>query len=143
MRTAIRQYEHPQGLRPGMRHSGQFTPGEDARRFTRKTNDGRSIAGIAREYTHEAVEFLFAVMRGDHADARVGDRVRASELLLAYAWGRPITSVQMDVNAGPKEVGNLTRAELQKLIAAQVPQALNESPVLDGFTVSSTVKTDC
>jgi hypothetical protein len=135
----VRQYDHPQGLRPGMRHDGQFKAGDDERRFTRKTSDGRSIASIAREYTQEAVEFLYAVMRGEHGDAKVGDRVRSSELLLAYGWGRPVTSVQMEVTAVPKEVGNLTRADLQRLIAGELPRPSDEASDIDASTVASAV----
>jgi hypothetical protein len=111
-----RMYEHPQGLRPGMRHNGQFQTGNDGRRFVQKLANGRTLASYAREYTQEAVEVLVSVVKGDMADVRPSDRIRAAEILLDRGHGKAPQVVQLEPS--PATVVNMTRAELRAIAAA-------------------------
>lgn len=112
------------GLKPGQRHGGSFKEGYDERRLPsfqpRFTVEGRTIASIARQHTDEALGLLVRVLRGEYTEAKVSDQVRASELVLAYGWGRPVNTVQMEVTAGNRAVNRLSNAELEAVVAGQL-----------------------
>ena len=116
MSVEAREYLHPQGLRPGMRHEGQFKPGNDPKRFpSRRLPDGRTLASLARDYTEESVNVLVSVARGEMTGVRPSDRVRAAEILLDRGWGKPKenVAVELTVNSLP----TLTRDQLRAIAA--------------------------
>lgn len=106
-----------------MRHSGMFKPGEDARRpetfQPRRMPDGRTLASIARQYTEESVNVLVQVIRGELEGVKVGEQLRAAEILLDRGWGKAVSVVAMDVNDN-RELGSLSRAELMVIAAGAV-----------------------
>lgn len=118
-----KEYLYPQGLRPGMRHSGSFQPGTDPRRLEnfqpRRLPDGRTLASIARQYTEESVMVLVQVVRGEMEGVKVGDQLRAAEILLDRGWGKAVSVVAMDVNDN-RQMGTLSRAELMVIAAGAV-----------------------
>lgn len=100
MHAEAKEYPHPQGLRPGMRHEGQFKVGNEVRRLhpPRRLPDGTTLASYARKYSAEAVDFLASVMRGQVPDAKVSERLRATEMLLDRGFGKPTETVQIDLS---------------------------------------------
>lgn len=126
MQMAIKpkEYLYPQGLRPGMRHSGSFQPGVDTRRLEnfqpRRLPDGRTLASIARQYTEDSVNVLVSVVRGEMEGVKVGDQLRAAEILLDRGWGKAVSVVAMDVAASGQQMATLSRAELMVIAAGAV-----------------------
>jgi hypothetical protein len=118
-----KEYLFPQGLRPGMRHTGSFQPGNDPRRLEnfqpRRLPDGRTLASIARQYTEDSVNILVSVVRGELAGVKVGDQLKAAEILLDRGWGKAVSVVAMDVNDS-RQMGALSRAELMVIAAGAV-----------------------
>ena len=77
----------------------------------------RTIRELAKAYTPEALEALKAALKNK------GERVRAAEVLLAYAWGKPTQKVEVD---------SLT---LEALVLRSLgePRAIDNSPpVVEG-----------
>lgn len=123
MATKQKEYLHPQGLRPGMRHSGSFQPGNDPRRpenfQPRKLPNGRTLASLARDYTEDSVNVLVSVVRGQMEGVKVGDQLRAAEILLDRGWGKAVSVVAMEVQDS-RNLGALSRAELMVIAAGNV-----------------------
>ncbi|MFT3842129.1 MAG: hypothetical protein QM723_34380 [Myxococcaceae bacterium] len=74
-------------------NSTSFKPGQVA-------NPGGRPKGIkelrakCREVTQEVVEFWVATM--NNLKAKGADRLRASENIMAYGWGRPLQKIEVD-----------------------------------------------
>ena len=118
MTTGTKVYLHPQGLRPGMRHEGQFKP-------QRILPNGRTLASLARDYTEESVNVLVSVINGQMADVKPSDRIRAAEVLLDRGWGKARETVQLELT--PSSVGSLTRAELRAIASGALPAIEGEA----------------
>jgi hypothetical protein len=80
----------------------------------------RDVQALAREYSSPAIRTLGELMRSDATPP--GVRVRAAELLLDRAWGRPLQST---VSAN-LDVRQLTDAELIEII--REGEAMRELP---------------
>lgn len=130
MTQEAKEYEHPQGLRPGMRHSGQFKAGNDVRRFARYLSNGRTLASIARDHTETAVNVLVQVATGVMPDVKPSDRVRAAELLLDRGHGKATQVVQLD--ASQATIVKLTTEQLERIAAGALPAIEGESTVVTG-----------
>lgn len=122
-----------------MRHSGSFQPGNDPRRpehfQPRRLPDGRTLASIARQYTEESVNVLVQVVRGELEGVKVGEQLRAAEILLDRGWGKAVSVVAMDVNDS-REMGALSRAELMVIAAGAVIEG-QATDITAGITVSA------
>ena len=133
-------YLYPQGLRPGMRHEGQFKAGEDERRLLppRRLPNGRTLASLARDYTEESVNVLVSVVTGTMSDVKPSDRIRAAEILLDRGWGKPKETVQLELTTA--NVTTLTRDQLRAIAAGAFNPPI-EGEVTD-VTGSLTVQPD-
>jgi len=117
-------YLHPQGLRPGMRHEGQFKP-------QRVLPNGRTLASLARAYTVESVDVLVSVITGAMADVKPSDRIKAAEILLDRGWGKATQVLQLEPS--PATVVNLTRDQLRQIAAgALLPPIDGEASLVTG-----------
>lgn len=101
-----------------MVHSGSFKPGNDARRYAQYLPNGRTLASLARDYTEDAVNVLVSVVKGDMADVKVSDRIRAAEILLDRGYGKAKETVQLELTTS--NVTTLTRDQLRAIAAGAV-----------------------
>lgn len=118
MNAEPKTYLHPQGLRPGMRHEGQFKP-------QRLLPNGRTLASLARDYTEDSVNVLVSVVTGQMADVKPSDRIKAAEVLLDRGWGKARETVQLELTTA--NVGSLTRAELRAIAYGALPPIEGEA----------------
>ena len=131
MNAELKTYRFPQGLRPGMRHEGQFKP-------QRLLPNGRTLASLARDYTEESVNVLVSVVTGQMTDVRPSDRIRAAEILLDRGWGKPTETVQLELSAA--NVRGLTTTELMAIASGALPPIDGEATVV---TTSLPPQHDC
>jgi hypothetical protein len=86
----------------------------------------RDVQALARQYSSEAVGTLRELMRDDATPP--GVRVRAAELLLDRAWGRPLQST-ISANL---DVRQLSDEELIAMISeSQIPELPAPAPMIE------------
>lgn len=86
---------------------GRFGPGRSGNPGGRPKVQ-RSLRGLARSWTDEALGVIADVMRSSKVDRA---RLAAAELLLAYGWGRP------SAGASPNQAQGEVLAQMENILA--------------------------
>ena len=123
-------------------HPGMFGHGRDPRNVeasakgaaVRWSKDRRTVVAMAQEARPEAFETVLGIMRDPAVEPPT--RLRAGELILAYADGRPRQS--LDVSVGPRELSALSNDELEATArGAPLPfQLTHKGEVIDAEVVA-------
>jgi hypothetical protein len=79
-----------------------------------------SLARMCRKMTPDVVQLLHTIIKGEHPDATVGDRLKAAQLVLDRGFGRAVSVVEMHVTETPKDVRQLSREQLVRLANGEV-----------------------
>lgn len=81
----------------------------------------RSVESLAREYTEDAVETIASIMRDDSVFADPSHRLKAAEMLLDRAHGKPTSvSVQLPPNRrAAQRYAQLSDEELMEALDAE------------------------
>lgn len=127
MSAQLEEQRDNRGLKPGMRHEGQFKAGRE-HRLARVLPNGETIASLARRYTPEVIELFAAAVRDE--SAKLGDRLAAGKYLMDRAWGQPASMVHMEVGMN-RDPRSMSTAALEALVAGEAPHL----PVIEGESV--------
>lgn len=97
----------------------------------RWSKDRRTVVAMAQEARPEAFSTVVAIMRDERVEPPT--RLRAGELVLAYADGKPRQSVDVAIS-GPREMSSLSRAELEAIAAGAPPpfQLTHQGVTIEG-----------
>lgn len=100
------------------REDGTFGPGNVSNPGGRNASTVmRKIRADLREGAPDAVKFLRRVINGEESEAKISDRVRASEALLSRAVPPPKQSLKVSGQVS-NPVGELSTEDIQALIRA-------------------------
>lgn len=102
---------------------GRFLPGKSPNPGGRPARLSE-VLDLARDHTAEAIEGLLEIARSPRAPAVA--RVRAWEIVLDRAWGRPPQNVSLDVpqiSRAEEALADLSDEELRALASAAAAEA--------------------
>lgn len=125
------------------KHKGQFTK-NDPRIFKGgrqrvEVIRGMTIAEIAQTKSPQCVDLLHAVVCGVDEDSPnkkkdypINQRIRAAELILAYAFGKPVNSLQLTEINKVSGSGSLTEMHTSELLALAQSGAVETQEAAEG-----------
>jgi hypothetical protein len=85
-----------------------------------------NLGAEARKFSHEALEILASIMRGEIRGSTVRDRLAAAMCLLDRGFGKPTQAI--DIIMLGKKISELSNEELAELNARLVTNDVGEQP---------------
>jgi len=107
---------------------GEYDPRRAVGANMRRTKDGKSVTGLAREYTEEALLKQVEIMRDPNTPAR--EALKAAENIISRGWGSATQNV--DINASVKhehEVATIDFAAISQEARLQLLSAVKNLPM--------------
>jgi len=71
-----------------------------------------------RASSPKALAALNAILSGEDESAKAGDRIRASEVILDRAWGKPVQAIEADIQDSRPTVDTSKLTPEQKAVLA-------------------------
>lgn len=101
---------------------GTFAHGNTFGRGPTKANF--NFRTLARQYGPEALDFAVSVMRGEVEGARCFDRLKAADMIIDRAYGKPAISLEVGPQRAAADISMLDTSERERLKEAAFTVAM-------------------